>query len=278
MRPIIGTEAIDGGHLTRGQLRWNYIALYPNVYFPRDRVVVDLDRARAAWLWTGRRSVVAGRAAAGMYGAAKAMTCQPVELISAHARSRPGVVVRNERIGDDEVRLIAGTPVTSAARTALDVARHLETDESVPLLDALLAVADLDVEDAYALMKRYPRARGLPRARAALWLADGKSRCPEESRLRVRLVNAGLPRPRVGIVLGDGIGGAALGMGWDRWKVGVSHRGAHDGGNDPARATREALHHYTVQRLGWMEVQAMPFDSSRDVLFRVRAAIRSRSR
>lgn len=275
MEPIIGTEAIAAGDVTRGRLRWNYDALYPNVYYPRGRPILEIDRATAAWLWTGRRSVVAGRTAAAMYGVDTAAHAE-VELISSHARSRPGVAVRNERIADDEVRFIAGTPVTTAARTAFDLARHLPLDESVPLLDALLAVTDLDVEDAYVLAKRYPRARGRPRAWTALWMADGRSRCPEESRLRLRLVQGGLPRPATGIVLGDHLGVTRLGMGWRAVKVGVSHRDAREADGDPAYVVREAQHQYTLQRLGWMEVQALSSHTPRQVLVNVRNAIRSR--
>jgi hypothetical protein len=104
MDPFIGSEAVAGGVLTRGQLRWNYTAVHPNVYVAKGQGRTLESDALAAWLWSGRRGIVAGRAAAGLYGVLSVGESSPVELIADHSRRRPGVIVRRERIGDDEVR------------------------------------------------------------------------------------------------------------------------------------------------------------------------------
>ena len=105
MEPFIGSEVVAGGGLTRGQLRWGYTALHPDVYLRRG-ATQDLDvRTRAAWLWTRRRGIVAGRAAAAFY-------CRPtnpdipVELIGRVRRSESGVIVRDERIAEDEIVVV----------------------------------------------------------------------------------------------------------------------------------------------------------------------------
>jgi hypothetical protein len=62
--PVIGADAIRDGTLTRGRLRWNYQAVLPGVYLPKDVERTVLVNTVAAWLWTGRRGIIAGRAAA----------------------------------------------------------------------------------------------------------------------------------------------------------------------------------------------------------------------
>ncbi len=70
---FIGSEALAGGVLTRGQLRWNYRALFPDVYVRGGAVPSVAQRAVGAWLWSGRRAVVAGLAAAALHGVAQTL-------------------------------------------------------------------------------------------------------------------------------------------------------------------------------------------------------------
>ena len=66
---VLGSEAVASGVITRGQLRWNYRAIYPDVYIPRDITSTMPTKAHAAWLWSERRGVITGRAAAALHGA-----------------------------------------------------------------------------------------------------------------------------------------------------------------------------------------------------------------
>jgi len=68
-QPFIGSEALAAGRLNRHGLRTHYRAVYPDVYVP-GQLSLRLDqRTIAAWLWSGRRGVVAGAAAAALHGA-----------------------------------------------------------------------------------------------------------------------------------------------------------------------------------------------------------------
>jgi hypothetical protein len=64
---FIGSEAVASGVLTRGQLRWNYRAIFPDVYIAKDTTPSLLQRAVGPWLWSGRRAVIAGLAAAALH-------------------------------------------------------------------------------------------------------------------------------------------------------------------------------------------------------------------
>ncbi len=82
--PFLGAEAVADGRLTRGQLRWNYRAVQPGVYVPKGSAASVLVNAQAAWLWSGRRGIIAGRAAAALLGAKWVDVDTPVELIAEH--------------------------------------------------------------------------------------------------------------------------------------------------------------------------------------------------
>lgn len=138
-KPIVGAEAIADGALTRGQLRWNYSAVLPGVYLAKNAKRTVFTNGMAAWLWTGRTAVIAGRAAAAIHGAKWVDASTPIEVIAEHTRQRADVIVGEERIADDEITFVGELPVTTPARTALDIGGHLERNQAVAHLDALAA-------------------------------------------------------------------------------------------------------------------------------------------
>ena len=158
---FIGSEVLASGALTRGQLRWNFEAIFPDVYASRTAPPSLRRNTVGAWLWSGRNGVIAGRAAAALHGALWVPDTAPVEMIWCSGRSPSGVVTRNERIEADEIVDVAGLPVTTPERTALDLARHLPRDPAVRNLDALARATGVKALDALVLADRYPRARGL---------------------------------------------------------------------------------------------------------------------
>jgi hypothetical protein len=181
MREVfIGSEAIGHG-LTRGQLRWNYRPIFPDVYAPKAESPSLRRNTVGAWLWSGRNGVIAGRAAAALHGALWVPDTAPVEMIWRSGRPPAGIVVRNERIEADEIIEVAGLPVTTPERTALDLARHLPRDAAVSHLDALARATGVKALDALLLADRYPRARGLRRSEIALALMDGGAQSPKET-------------------------------------------------------------------------------------------------
>ncbi len=162
---FVGSEAVRGGRLSPYQLRAGFRAIYPNVYLT-DPVKASLrTRAVAAWLWSGRRGVLAGLAGAALHGSNWVDDDEPIELIWRNPHPPAGVVTRNQRVGDGEVTRVAGLPFTTVARTAYDRGRHLPRDEAVARLDALMHATPFSVEDVVLLLKRYPGARGLRRLR-----------------------------------------------------------------------------------------------------------------
>jgi len=61
---LIGSEAVRQGRLSPYQLRTRFRAIYPDVYLAECAPLSLRTRSVAAWLWSGRRGVVSGLAAA----------------------------------------------------------------------------------------------------------------------------------------------------------------------------------------------------------------------
>lgn len=261
MDPIIGSEALASGALTRGELRWRFTALYPNVYVPKGTTPSLSTYAIAAWLWSGRRGIIAGRTAAALYGVPWIASTGPIELIAPNSKRPEGVIVRNERIAVDEIRIIDGAPITTPERTSLDLARHLELDTAVEHLDALAAITGLRKDDVWHLEERYPAARGIIAARQAIALMDAGSGSRWETRVRLMLRRAsGIPVPRTGIRISD----LTIAMGWPRWKVGIDCR------------ERPADERDFLERIGWTMVLAVPRHSRESIVARARSTLWAR--
>jgi len=272
---FVGAEAISGGRLTRGQLRWNYTAVHPGVYVPNGAERTVSLNAVAAWLWTGRRGVIAGRAAAALHGAQWVDPGTPIEVIADHTRRRVGVVVHEERIADDEITCIGELPVTTPTRTALDLARHLPRDRAVAHLDALAAAVGVSAEDVIDLAVRYRGARGIRRARTALALMDAGAQSPKETWLRLLLIDAGLPKPRTQIRVSDGFNEAFIGMGYDEPKVGLDYDGMQHA-SDRSRYVYDIGRNELIERQGWIDLHVVAEHGRAFILHRLREAFARR--
>lgn len=264
---FVGTELLAGG-LTRSQLRWRYRAVHPRIYVPRGADPSVACDAAAAWLWTGRRGVVTGRAAAALHGAQWIRPGTAIDLIAPNGRPHPGLVTRSERIRDDEIVELGGVSVATPARTALDLGRHLPRDVAVRHLDALAAATTLTAEDVAPLVERYRGARGMKRARVALDLMDGGAQSPKETWLRLLLVDAGYPRPRTQIRVGDATSEAILDLGWDEPKIGLDYDGARHQ-SDRQRFVHDISRNALVERHGWIDIHVVKEHSRSYVLHRV---------
>ncbi|WP_101952287.1 hypothetical protein [Mycobacterium sp. 3519A] len=272
MFPIVGTEAIAAGALTRGALRWNYTVMHPDVYQHKTARKTLYSNTFGAWLWSGRKGIIAGRAAAALHGAQWIEDTAPIEMIAKHGRRQPGVVVREERIEDDEVCHVGELLVTTPARTALDLGRHLPRDAAVAHLDALAAATSVTLSQVRTLTERYRGARGIPAAREAIALMDRGARSPRESALRLLLIDAGLPRPSTAISVSDEWWEATLGMGWEEPKVGIDCEESRSGLN----AAQDVECHDLFQRAGWFHIRVLPAQPRTVTLVRVRRALRLR--
>lgn len=275
--PFIGPEAIAAGRLTRGQLRWRYTATHPRVYLPKNTVPTLEARTVAAWLWSGRRGIIAGRAAAALHGADWIADDAPVELIADHGRRRPGIIVREERIMPDEICRIGDFRVTTPLRTALDLARFLPRDEAVAQLDALAIATGVKDGEVLELAARYRGLRGIRSARTALDLMDAGGQSPKETWLRLLLIDSGYRRPRTQIPVTDGFNEVFIDMGYEDVKVGLDYEGKHHA-TDRRQVVHDIGRGELIEREGWIDIRVVAEHSKAFILHRVREAFARRGR
>ena len=273
---ILGGEAVAAGRVTRHELRRWYTAIYRGVYVPKGAEVSLRDRAIAAWLASGRKGVVAGVAASALHGAPWADPTHPIELVGVKCRPQNGLVPRTERVADDEITRVSGLPVTTRVRTAFDLGRHLDRPEALARLDALMWNQEFSVDDVMRLAERYPRARGIRRLRELLPLVDRGAASPPESRIRLWLHDAGLPRPETQIPVLEGSRPIAfLDMGWPEFKVAVEYDGDHHR-KDRRQYVKDIARLRMLEAMGWIVIRVIAEERPAEWLARVEAALVSR--
>jgi hypothetical protein len=113
---------------------------------------------------------------------------------SSGGNRRSVVQVHTAPLPDDQITTIDGIPVTSLARTVLDLCRTVPIEQAVAAGDRALAYGLVRevLEDCLAGMNRWPGTR---QARRAIPLLDPRSESPGESVSRVRLHQDGVPAP-----------------------------------------------------------------------------------
>ncbi|WP_433503420.1 endonuclease domain-containing protein [Pseudonocardia halophobica] len=251
--PFRGSEATATGSLTRGALRGpRFRRLLPDVYVPADLSVDLALRARAAAVWAGEGAVVAGWAAAELLGASCGPRDAPVDLIVRAGTTRPpaGVLLRRTGLWSDETTHRAGVVVTTPARTAFDVARWApDLVERVAGVDAVAHVWRLEVDRIRSLWRRHLGAHGNADLAEVLRLVDPRAESPMESRIRVALHLAGLPRPRVQ----HRVGPHRLDLAYPEALLGVEHDGPHH--REAEHARRDLEREAFLARAGWRVVR-----------------------
>jgi uncharacterized protein DUF559 len=271
--PLLGSQALARGTLTRSQLRTRYRAVFRDVYIRRDVELTAAITARAAWLSTG--AVLAGISAAAALGTKWLDPAAIAEIVRADRHAQPGMVAHSYRLDDGEVGAVRGMRVTTPARTAFDIGRSLPAARAVPILDALLNATDIKPPDVVVVADRHAGARGIRRLRAALELTDGGAESPQETRVRLLLVGAGLPKPETQIEFPDLR--IRVDMGWREWKVAVEYDGIQHWDNRFQRSwdiERIAL----LEAAGWSVVRVSAEMLSRPevIVERVRTRLRER--
>ncbi|MEU1888153.1 hypothetical protein ABZ491_22030 [Micromonospora rifamycinica] len=271
-----GSVAVSRGLLTRNDLRSSaWRPLFRDVYADAQLRVTHRHRCTAATRWLlPSGAAIAGRSAAALFGVTGVSADEPIDVLVHHRRpvagGQPaagrrrgpavGLRVHHGDLPAEDVIDQAGVPVTAAERTCWDLARWCDVVEAVVVIDALLAgrLTDVPTLRDYALARAGQRGwRALLRAAD---LADPGAESPQESRTRVRLVLAGLPRPETQwVVTADGRFVARLDLAWPQFKVAVEYDGLWHNDADQFHRDRRRLNqllggewivlHLTARRL-----------------------------
>lgn len=206
----------------------------------------QLARARAAHLAIGVEHVMSHDSAAHAWGLPVVLARRPLVHIT-----RPGVwgsrtehgVKHHLAMNAPEVGVAAGLPVTSLARTAMDLAREHGLECGAAAADRAMRWGVLvdDFADVLAGMRCWP---GVTRARRAAEVADPGADTPGETLTRLMLLELGIGTPVTQVPVP-----VAKGVAWCDLRVGrhiVEFDGRRkyldvDDGGDADRPLREVV-------------------------------------
>lgn len=273
MEAFLASEALAARALTRHALAADHRRLLPDVHAPR-RAELSLDeRIAAAWLWSKRRGVISGLAASALHGAKWVESAVPIELNHPHNKTPAGVVTRRDTLLPAEIVELRGMAVTSVARTAFDLARRGPRGVALQRLDALSRATHFADEDVLAVLEAHPKVRGRRRVPGLLRFVDAGAQSPQETWLRLVLIEAGFPCPQtqIPVLAPDGYPRYYLDMGWPQYMVAVEYDGQQHR-TDPAQYRNDVLRSEYIDGLGWRRIRVLAGHRREDIVARVVAA------
>jgi hypothetical protein len=190
-------------------------------------------------------AAIAGRSAAHLYGAGNPGTDDPVEVVvppGSQVRVN-GIRAHYAAVSDGDRRRHDDLAITTPERTCWDLAQWLDTVEAVVLIDQLLRARVVTVQAMEAYARARAGDRGWKRLLHVANLAEPGAESPPESRVRVRIVLAGLPRPVPQYVIDDhGRFLARVDLAWPEHRVAVEYDGLwHAGSAEQIHADRQRL-------------------------------------
>jgi hypothetical protein len=231
-----------------------------------------LLRVAVALAMAGPDTVASHQSAARLLGIA--VTAKPTTDVTVTGppdlgrHNRPGTHRFNATMPAGHVTAIRGLPITTAARTVIDLARTLDFRTAVAAADGALHRRLTSKAELRSVLAELPRRRGLANAKDVVQFADERAESPLESIARVVIRDCGLPAPELQVWLG-GIEEpvARVDFYWRRYRTAAEVDGAAKYGQDPGRAAhqlrRDALlraEGFEVVHLTWQDVNSAPED------------------
>lgn len=162
-----------------------------------------------------------------------------VQVTRPGARSghrRPQLQTYCATLDPDEITTVDGFPVTSLARTIVDLARACGFEQAVVATDHALRTGRVERSALTAAADRAGRRRGIRTAHQVIAFADAGAESVGESRSRVLMIREGVPRPELQFRV-RGPTGAVVARTDFRWR-GFNTVGEFDGAQKYGRSLR----------------------------------------
>lgn len=184
--------------------------MFPSVYAVAGARETELGRMMGAALYFKGDALVAGRSAAQLWGlldvTQRAAGETPIDMLlpGRNAEPAPGISVhRVKAVVREDMRWRSGMPVTSPARTILDLAGAVNSLDLEAALSAALRGNRVRLSQLDEVISRNPRAKGIGSLRKLLdrpeTLRDTRSRY--ERKLLALLKAAELPLPLTNVTV-----------------------------------------------------------------------------
>ncbi|OZM77389.1 hypothetical protein [Pseudonocardia sp. MH-G8] len=266
-RAFRGSSAVAAGLVTWDLLQGpQFLRLFPDTYVTPEQMPPDLTlRSHAAFRYVEGIGVLSGYSAAEILGASCGPWDAPAEVTVPHRGQRPapGLLVHRTQLAHGESTEVQGVRVTSPMRTAYDLARRGGLVERVVAVDRLANVHHFFPDVLLHFAPHNPGARGNRDIAQVLAHADRRSGSPAETRLRMLIVLAGLPRPEVQWVVQDERDGTAvwLDLAWPEQMFAVEYEGADH--TTPDRVLRDVGRYTRLVDDGWRIYRYTKFEIRR---------------
>jgi very-short-patch-repair endonuclease len=278
-----GSAAIAAGLVTPGELRGKrFERLFPDTYITASADgPPDLNlRSHAAYRYVEGKGVLSGYSAAEVLGASCGPRDAPAEVtVPRRGQRRPaGLIVHRAHLYPGEIKEVNGLRVTSPVRTAYDLARCSDLVEGVVAVDRLANVHRFSPDLLLHFSARYHGARGNSLVPVVLAHADRRACSPMETRLRMLIVQAGLPRPEVQWAVQDAQSRTAawLDLAWPDLMIGIEYEG--EGHAEPDQVLRDVGRYTALVDTGWQLYRYTKFEILRRQDLIVAQLIRARDR
>jgi len=259
----VGNRAI-GDRLARGY----FIPLHRGVYAVGHRQLRQEGRWMAAVLAVGEGAVLSQRDAAALHGIRRAPEGRPVSVsTTAHARTVDGVWLKARRtLAEEDRAVVKGIPVTSPARTLVDLAPMLTAAQLASTLGEADRKGLLDTAAVHRALRRTKgrHGQGHQRLLAALDAHEQHGAALLRSELEERfldlVIEAGLPRPQ----LNAPVAGFEVDALWREQRVAVeldgwaNHKERHAAANDRNKSNKLQAAGYVVLRFMHGDLIARP--------------------
>jgi very-short-patch-repair endonuclease/predicted transcriptional regulator of viral defense system len=195
-------RGFEPGAVTRRIERRRLHVVHRGVYAVGHPVLTPEGRWMAAVLAGGPGSTLSHRSAAAHHGVIEAGRTVADVTAPTRRSSRPGIDLHEGVLPEDERTIHDGIPVTTVARTLLDLATVLDDERLAQAVGKAEALGLGDTTSLPDLMCRYPSRRGAVALRAIL--ADARigmdlARSELEIRFLAFLRDRDLPRPEVNV-------------------------------------------------------------------------------
>lgn len=207
----------------------------------------ELDRIQALFRLLPAEARLADSTAAHWYGFAVNSSpniCVVVPQGATHNRLT-GITVRESFLPLPEPVIVNEVPLLPPERVAIDLARRARRMDALPLLDKALRSGSCTMAGLGAEVLAHKGLRGVIQARELVPIADPRPESVQESRLRLIVIDAGLPWPTPQLVVDF----FRLDLGYDEFRVGLEYDGASHMTRDRLRADRRRMNY--LASLGW---------------------------
>lgn len=190
--------------------------IHRGVYAVGYRTLTPKGHRMAAVLAYGPEAVLSHRTAAAHWGIGP--SSWKIDVTTPHCkRSRPKTRAHSAALHPEDITVHDGIPITTVARTILDLASVLREDPLTRLIEDADRRELFDLRALDRVIARRPRASGVRRLQAVLsayrGTADTRSRLERD--FRALIARAGLPEPQYNVL----VAGLTVDVYWPEWKL-----------------------------------------------------------